>query len=165
MLRRVSATSITLEQFLFRHRAALVRVARRYFRSQDDAEDCVQDACVHLLRSWNQASAATRFAWAIAVVRNRSLDILRKRRSHQENSHVSIEQIDVPVRDHGAAIIAKLTLEVTLGKVSPKQNRAIQKYLLGEQASGSCQKSTEKAARSRAISRMRSALRRTSGPK
>jgi RNA polymerase sigma-70 factor (ECF subfamily) len=67
------------------HMAALLRVARRFLRSEEDARDAVQDAFVAAFRSIGRfASNAQLSTWLHRIVVNACLMRLRTQRRHPE---------------------------------------------------------------------------------
>src|SRR5690242_6337254 len=62
-------------------RAKLYGVALRILRRQDLAEEVVQEAYVKIWHSAGQfnASLASPITWMVSIVRNRAIDVVRKR--------------------------------------------------------------------------------------
>ncbi len=81
---------------LYRENCSLVyTIALRVLRDTGLAEDAVQDAFVKIWRSARQFDAAlgTPQSWISMIARNVALDLIRKRRRHQEPSDMDIMEI------------------------------------------------------------------------
>jgi hypothetical protein len=77
----------------------LFAVARRYLRSEHDAQDAVQDAFVSALRSLERFEGASRIStWLHRIVIDAALSKLRERRRHPE---VAIEDLLPRSKDDG----------------------------------------------------------------
>lgn len=73
------------EMLVRTHMPALLRVARRLMRSEEDARDAVQDAFVSAFRSIGKFDAHARLStWLHRIVVNASLMRLRTQRRHPE---------------------------------------------------------------------------------
>ena len=77
--RDAASARARVEHVLREHRATLVRVARRWSGSADDAEDVVQRALEIYLRRLDDIDPATELAWLRVVVRNEALAVRRAR--------------------------------------------------------------------------------------
>ena len=78
---RVARDDVAAFETLYdRHAAAALRVARRLCNSPELANEAVQDAFLSIWRGRNRYNAASgSFAsWAMTVVRNRAIDLIRK---------------------------------------------------------------------------------------
>ena len=64
------------------HLDAAYNLARWIVADDALAHDCVQEACVKAMRSFESRTGPSAKAWFMAVVRNASLDALRERRRH-----------------------------------------------------------------------------------
>jgi RNA polymerase sigma factor (sigma-70 family) len=62
------------------HLDAAYNLARWIVVDDATAQDCVQEACVKAMRSFDSRTGPSAKAWFMAVVRNASLDALRERR-------------------------------------------------------------------------------------
>jgi RNA polymerase sigma-70 factor, ECF subfamily len=85
LIRHVARTEVApLEVLYERHSAAALSLARRMLGSQERAEDAVQDAYLALWRGAGgyDASKASVRTWLLGIVRNRSIDLLRKMDVH-----------------------------------------------------------------------------------
>ena len=80
-----SGDAAAFETLVRTHMAALLRVARRFLRSEEDARDAVQDAFVSAFRSIDKFSANARLStWLHRIVVNASLMRLRSLRRRPE---------------------------------------------------------------------------------
>lgn len=145
-------------QLLAEHRITLFRVALRYTRSIEDAEDCLQDAMVRMLRFWDDARKDTLLHWACTVVKSQALDLIRKRASRRQEFHVSLEDICEPaIRSHEGATIARVMLAKASRKLSAGDRQALALWISGSRSRtsvGQAMKSREY----RAIHRLRKRL-------
>lgn len=87
-----------------RHGAALLALALRVLGNRDEAEEVLQDGFVKI---WQEAATydperAGFRAWACTIVRNRALDVLRRRGTAARNLEASVET-PVPVTEPDAA--------------------------------------------------------------
>src|SRR5690349_8877013 len=81
---------------LDRHRTTLLRVARRWSASQEDAEDALQRAFEIYVRRIASVDPATELAWLKVVVRHEALDVRRAR-----TEGVSLDALDAGERVAG----------------------------------------------------------------
>jgi RNA polymerase sigma-70 factor (ECF subfamily) len=80
-----SGDSGAFEQLVRRESPRLLRVARRFFDSEDDARDAVQDAFVSAYKSIGRFESSSRLStWLHRIVVNASLMKLRSRRRKPE---------------------------------------------------------------------------------
>lgn len=71
-----------MHELLVRHRTTLYRVARRFTKSHEDAEDLVQDAMLRAFVNVSKFRNESRFStWLIAIVNNAALSMKRKGRN------------------------------------------------------------------------------------
>ena len=68
------------ERMVLPHREAAQRLARRLLRHDQDAEDCVQEACFSAFRAFSQFRGEDAKGWFLVIVRNTSFQLLRRRR-------------------------------------------------------------------------------------
>lgn len=81
----MSSTLIELETLVRTHTAALLRVARRFLPSEEDARDAVQDAFVSAFRAIDRYAAQAQLAtWLHRIVINSCLMRLRAQRRRPE---------------------------------------------------------------------------------
>ena len=117
------------EQLFTQWRRGLFGEAFRILQKVEDAEDCLQEAALHMVRSWSTCNPETAQAWAFAIVRNQALDILRKRRSRTEATEEPIgneHDARMPrLPSHEAGIIARLTLAAAIARLTPKEREAV----------------------------------------
>jgi RNA polymerase sigma-70 factor (ECF subfamily) len=89
LMRRMAAGERTALGTLYeRHAGVAFAFARRMLADADDAEEAVQDAFLALWRraaTFSPGGAAPR-AWLLAIVRNRCIDELRRRRGETNQS-------------------------------------------------------------------------------
>jgi RNA polymerase sigma factor (sigma-70 family) len=74
--------SADVEMFLARHADLIQREAKRYARSDEEAEDIAQDTRLKILCAGDMASVHNAPAWVRAIVRNAAMDHLSKTRLH-----------------------------------------------------------------------------------
>jgi RNA polymerase sigma-70 factor (ECF subfamily) len=87
------------ETLVRRHSPALLRVARRILRNEEDAREALQDAFVSIFKSIGRFVGDSRLAtWLHRVTVNAALMKLRTRRRHPETS---IEELLPRFRDDG----------------------------------------------------------------
>lgn len=126
------------EQLFTQWQRGLFVAAQRILRSTEDAEDCVQEAGLRMVRSWSSCNPATAQAWAFAIVRNQAFDILRKRRvktqateepfgtdgrlSRSGKRIAVTEELAMP--SHEAEVIARLTLEGAVSQLTGEERKA-----------------------------------------
>ena len=76
---------LTFEDVYVSHYARLHRFARNYVLSDEDAEDIVQDVLGALWEKWPELSRTTHvFAWLFVSVKNKCIDLLRRRTLSQQ---------------------------------------------------------------------------------
>jgi RNA polymerase sigma factor (sigma-70 family) len=68
------------EQMVLPHLEAAQRLARCLLRHEQDAEDCVQEACFRAFRAFGQFRGQDAKGWFLVIVRNTSYQQLRRRR-------------------------------------------------------------------------------------
>src|SRR5216684_7140102 len=70
-----------------RHSRSIFRVAYRMTGNEQDAEEVVQDAFLRAYRRLDRFESRANFGtWLYRIAVNCSLDLLRKRRPHEEHS-------------------------------------------------------------------------------
>lgn len=129
----------TPEQLFTVHRRTLLKVASRYFRSQDDAEDCVQDALLRIVRFWGACNEASPLTWACAVVKNAALDKHRKRNSRGgRHPHFALGELhEDPGGVHPeASLVAKLMIERAMRSISKPLRTATEEWMDGNRHAG-----------------------------
>lgn len=112
----------TPEQLYSLHRKAFLTVALKYLPRPEDAEDCVQDAMLRIVRFWASCDKSKALAWGSRIVRNAALDVHRKRKSHGNyHLHIPLDLIEEPVdmRYTARNIEARLLLEAGMARMSP----------------------------------------------
>jgi RNA polymerase sigma-70 factor (ECF subfamily) len=90
------------DQVVLPHLDAAYNLARWLTRSDVDAEDVVQEACVRALRFFGGFRGDDARSWLLAIVRNSCYDFLRRRRPQEltdafdEEIHTAVEQTHTP---------------------------------------------------------------------
>jgi RNA polymerase sigma-70 factor, ECF subfamily len=90
------------EQVVLPHLDAAYNLARWLTRSDADAEDVVQEACVRALRFFGGFRGDDARRWLLAIVRNSSYDFLRRHRPQEltdafdEEIHTAAEEVQTP---------------------------------------------------------------------
>jgi RNA polymerase sigma-70 factor (ECF subfamily) len=74
----------SFEQVVLIHMDAAYNLARWLIRSDSDAQDVVQDACVRAFRGFAAFRGGDSRAWLLTIVRNVALTFLRTRKQVQE---------------------------------------------------------------------------------
>lgn len=107
--RCAAGDAAVFEEIYRRHGARMKSIAFNYLGNRADAEDAVQEAFLKIHRSagafTGEASLAT---WAIRILINTCIDLIRKRKRRIEES---------PIEDEGARL--------TTGAVSPDPSKRI----------------------------------------
>ncbi|WP_020407628.1 RNA polymerase sigma factor [Hahella ganghwensis] len=70
--------------------ATLIRLTGEF----DLAEDCLQDACLKAVETWNGQVPENPVAWLVTTARNRATDIFRRRQYHQKSVLPFLELVD-----------------------------------------------------------------------
>ena len=116
-----------------RHSGSVYAVALSILRDPTSAEDVVQDV---FLKFWNKPDGFVQGrgslgGWLAASSRNRSIDVLRRRRSNE-----SIEGVDLPSRGDLALDVERsktmATVRTLLERLPSKQKQTIQMAFLDE---------------------------------
>jgi len=116
-----------------RHSRSVYAVALSILRDPTSAEDVVQDV---FLKFWRKPDGFVQGrgslgGWLAASSRNRSIDVLRRRRSNE-----SIEGVDIPSRGDLALEVERsrtmATVRTLLESLPPKQKQTIQMAFLDE---------------------------------
>jgi len=80
--------------------AKIIAVLARMLRDVGQAEELAQDALVLALERWPESGLpAQPAAWLTAVAKNRALDVLRRRRLHQQKEPELAYEIEAQLRD------------------------------------------------------------------
>ena len=80
--------------------AKIIAVLARMLRDVGQAEELAQDALVLALERWPESGLpAQPAAWLTAVAKNRALDVLRRRRLHQQKESELAYEIEAQLRD------------------------------------------------------------------
>jgi RNA polymerase sigma factor (sigma-70 family) len=138
------------EQLFAEHGKDLYRWARRILNNTADAEDCLQDAFVLIVRFWNQCDKTKAYPWAVSIIRNQAMATLRKEKVRCRSQHCSLEAIshgEQPmVSSHEGAIIAKLALIRATKQLTAAERHALGLWVSGHihaDEVGPCMKSRE----------------------
>lgn len=113
------------EQLVREHGGALLAVARRYLRSEDDARDVVQEALIAAFRGIARFSADAKLStWLHRIVVNCALMRLRSRRRRPEQS---IDELLPSFDEHGAFACGVAAMDVPAAEtvVERRQTRAV----------------------------------------
>ena len=87
-----------------RHSRTIFRMAYRMTGNEQDAEEVVQDAFLRAYRRLDRFESRANFGtWLYRIAVNCSLDLLRKRRPHEEHSAAEPEKDDEPQQEIAAA--------------------------------------------------------------
>lgn len=80
--------------------AKIIAVLARMLRDVGQAEELAQDALVLALERWPQSGVPEQpAAWLTAVAKNRALDVLRRRRLHQQKESELTYEIETQLHD------------------------------------------------------------------
>ncbi|HEV3026348.1 MAG TPA: sigma-70 family RNA polymerase sigma factor, partial [Planctomycetota bacterium] len=146
--------------------ATLVRILG--LRNVDIAEDVVQDALLRALEVWKYRGIPENpSAWLFQAARNRAVDILRRRRLHDQATRKLSQTLSSPVDDHG---IRDDQLRMMSSCAHPSlpseaQVTVILKFLCGFSVPEIAQSFlTSEAAIEKRLARAKGSLRRSPGP-
>lgn len=114
-----------------RHRSAAYGVALRITRDSSLAEDAVQNAFLGIWRNPRSydASRGTVRTWLLAIVQNRSIDILRRRRAVSELPAEAVTPASLVQRDiwlDVAEILDRDAVAQALARLTDTQREAIE---------------------------------------
>jgi RNA polymerase sigma factor (sigma-70 family) len=119
------------------HHRRFLAVASRILHNQEDAEDTVQDAFLDICQSWGQCRSETAVHWATAIVHNRALDALRKRRASCRipagMCQPITELLEPSIPSHEREIVARLVVvrALDLAHLSQRQAEALRDWAEG----------------------------------
>ena len=114
------------EQLFTQWQRGLFVEAFRILQKTEDAEDCLQEAALRMVRSWSSCNPATAQGWAFAIVRNQAFDILRKRSVRTQATEEPFGKgRDPSMPSHEAAVLARLTLAAGLARLTYEEREAI----------------------------------------
>jgi RNA polymerase sigma factor (sigma-70 family) len=118
----------------FQNHSMYVRVAYKYLKSLEDAEDCVQEAFLKVLKNkhtYNSTGSVE--GWVKRIVINTAIDRYRRKTSakvvydtEKVNSFKGSEEVETP---YGEGIPHKMVLEA-IQSLSGSYKRAITLYLI-----------------------------------
>lgn len=133
------------------YRNGMFVFALHLLHNQADAEDCVQEAAVRILRFWSDCHDSEKVrSWMLTVVKNQALDMMRKRRCRQPQPENPLPS--PVVRSHENAILARVTIEHAAVQLTPREREALAEYL---EPHDEPHTNTEKTRRFRAMHHMR----------
>jgi len=119
--------SAAFQRLIDREAPRLMRFARGLLGSLDEAEDVVQET---LIRLWENAAAWTPEArigtWLYRICYNRSIDVLRRRRSFVDDG--ALDQLADAAELADAGLVANeaaLSLRAAIERLPPRQRTAI----------------------------------------
>jgi RNA polymerase sigma factor (sigma-70 family) len=129
----MSSAATSPEQVILESRNAMLHAAMAVLRNPEDAEDCVQDASLRLLRFWGSfhAKCSTR-TWALTLTHNQALAVLRSRRAAKRDQ--TQYRCDIVTRSHEGQILARLTLIRAAAKLTGNERQALALWVLGYRA-------------------------------
>ncbi len=113
----------------------MFKVALKILRQQEDAEDCVQDAMVLVIRHWGSFRGDCKASsWVHTIVRNAALTMLRARQSRRYTAHVSLDDMPMPptCRSHEEPILARVAIDEACGSMSPLSAEVVRLRAAGE---------------------------------
>jgi len=118
---------LDLDAFVNLHERALFNFALHITRSEDEAEDLVQETwlkCLVHQQTLEPMPEAKQRSWLFTVLKNRWLDICR---------HRKLERLSVPMREPAMpSALVQYQLEAQLEKLPPLERELVyQKYWLG----------------------------------
>jgi RNA polymerase sigma factor (sigma-70 family) len=111
------------EQLFTRCRRGLYVMAFRVLHNQEDAEDCLQEAALRMVRYWHTCNPERAVAWALTIVRNQALDTLRRRRV--QNRHAIEDFPNLASASHEGSVIARLTLAAAIARLTETEREAL----------------------------------------
>jgi RNA polymerase sigma factor (sigma-70 family) len=111
------------EELFMQCRRGLYVMALRVLRNEEDAEDCLQETALRMVRCWKTCNLETAIPWALTIVHNQAISVLRKRRTQPSNANS--EAPGPSIRSHENAIIARLTLAKALKRLNRTEREAM----------------------------------------
>jgi RNA polymerase sigma factor (sigma-70 family) len=134
LMRRVGAGDVRAFELIYdRHNRQVFALARRITGQIGAAEEATQDAFMSLWRSPGSydASRASLRSWLLTIVRNRSIDFLRRgthRARHQAVAEDLAEQLEAPERTEETVIAMHDDVAVRrlLADLPPEQREVIE---------------------------------------
>lgn len=92
---------MTFDEFYIHWYSRMIRFAREYVTSKDDAEDIVQDVFLSLYGKYNSLTyqyQVNLVAYIFTSIKNRCIDLLRKKIKEQESIHYIQEEYLLTIR-------------------------------------------------------------------
>ena len=124
------------EQLFIDCRKGLFLAAVRILHNTEDAEDCVQETALRMVRFWNCCrDQSTGHSWALSIVRHQAFDALRKRRAAKRDvMSCPSGQWNMTVRSHEGQILARLTLIRATARLTDTDREALALWAAGHRA-------------------------------
>ena len=145
-------------ELLERHGQMLFKLGLKILHNYEDAEDCLQEAAILMLRFWHTCrNEQTRRAWACALVVNKAMSMRRAREYRGYRLTVPVEPAEeggkqlATCPSHESGIIAKMMLVRACRHLSPIERETVARYVRGYPAPSGYQKTR----RRRAIRKLR----------
>lgn len=83
----IRGDAYAFEQLMRKHEGRMYSVALRMFGNREDAQDCVQDAMLHIYRALDRFKGQSSFStWVYRITMNTCLDELRRRKARASTS-------------------------------------------------------------------------------
>ena len=111
------------EQLFTQWHRGLFLEAFRILQKVEDAEDCLQEAAIRMIRAWHTCNPATAQAWAFTIVRNVAKDMIRRRRARTEETEQPFDH-EPAIPSHEGAILARVTIANALSRLKPRERQA-----------------------------------------
>jgi RNA polymerase sigma factor (sigma-70 family) len=113
----------------------LFNICLKYLGNEFDADDCLQDGFLHILNKLTKMDVTTNIklnGWLSVVMRNYTLDVLRKKKN--EMSFEAVEYFTTEVVDEEEFIvsISQNTLLELIDTLSPQFKRVFEMYAIDE---------------------------------
>jgi len=87
----LDATTSKFESAVMQHMDAAYNLARWLTRNDQDAQDIVQESCMRALRAFDSLRGQDFRPWFLAIVRNASFTLLRRRKDSSSSADESLE--------------------------------------------------------------------------
>lgn len=114
------------------HIPALRTFARRFERSEADADDLVQETIVKALSHLDQFKEGTRLkSWLFTILRNTFITSYQRRKREAINMLLDIGSFDIPVRSTQMTALYAQDVEVAVRHLSPTHRMAIELVAAG----------------------------------
>jgi RNA polymerase sigma-70 factor (ECF subfamily) len=159
-------------ELMDRYAVRLLRYCRSFVRSEDEAEDLVQETFLKAIRSADSYRASARFStWIYTIARNLCFDRLKaqkvRRRLWEGHEHGLVESTmgEAPLRpDEGLEVLSPEMLEAALGVLSTLEQETVRLTFFSGWNTAQiaelqeCSRATVRVRRFKALEKMRGAL-------